>query len=338
MVPGDRRYRLGPLLGRGASAEVYRARRGDLGREVAAKVLRAGVSGEALARLRDEARILARLDHPGIVRLVDLVSLDGRPTLVTDLVDGLDAHAISPLPPRAALDVVAGVADALERAHQQGLVHRDVKPSNIRVGRFGQVRLLDFGIAWARDREARTASDVIVGSAPYLAPERLEEGTPGPACDVFALGCLLFELVTGRPLFEVKSYALHAARLSGQAWVDAHVEKSCAPLPIVIRALTMSTLAFAPADRPSAGRVAVLAESMTASGATLRAWARTFAWPELGGSGPLSGQLFIATPLVDLTPSQEPTVEDASAVATSLRLARPPAAPLRPAEDTDPDD
>ena len=76
---------------------------------------------------------------------------------------------------------------------------------------------------------------------------------------------------------------------------------------------------------------------MTASGATLRAWARTFPWPEPGGSGPLSGQLFVATPLVDLTPSQEPTEEDASVVATALRLARPQAAPAR-AEDTDPDD
>lgn len=335
MVPGDRRYRLGPLLGRGASAEVYRARRGDLGIDVAVKVLRAGVSGESLARLRDEARILAQLDHPGIVRLVDLVSLEGRPALVTDLVDGLDAHAIAPLPPRAALDVVAGVADALERAHQRGLVHRDVKPTNIRVGRFGQVRLLDFGIAWARDREARTASDVIVGSAPYLAPERLDEGVPGPACDVFALGCLLFELVTGRSLFEVRSYALHAARLSGQAWVDSHVEKACAPLSIPIRALTMSTLAFAPNDRPTAGRVAVLAEAMNGSGATLRAWARTFAWPEATVTGPLSGQLLTATPLLDLTPSMEPTVEDPTQVATHLRLARPVHAARLEADDSD---
>ncbi len=213
-----RRFTIQACLGRGGFGEVYRARmRAPSGIEsiIALKVLRSdlGHDPSALGRLRDEARLLASLDHPSILKVHDLVRLAGLTALVAEYVDGDDWSTLirsgDRVPIRVHLEIAARVADALHAAwtarNEHGplrLVHRDVKPANIRVGRSGQVKLLDFGVAQFESsiREARTSSDEIVGSLPYVAPERFRTRTVSGAVDVYSLGCILFHILAGMPL------------------------------------------------------------------------------------------------------------------------------------------
>lgn len=202
-------------LGKGGFGEVYQARMstGDgPGVEVAVKLLHAslGDNDQAVRRMKDEGRVLKRLSHPHILEVVDLTRLDGRVALITEYVDGADLSTLiktRDLPPRVAVEVAGAVARALHAAWTTSLgergplrlVHRDVKPSNIRLGRDGSVKLLDFGIARSDEvtRGIVTASDLLVGSAPYLAPERFRKGPPLPASDVFALGATAYEALAG---------------------------------------------------------------------------------------------------------------------------------------------
>lgn len=339
-MAGAYRYEFGARLGRGGFGEVYRASRGGAGAlvtDVAVKVLRASGDADAVARLRDEARMLARLAHPSLLKVLDLVQLDGQPALIAEYVEGADIDVTAPMPPRAALEAVAAVADGLAAAHGAGAVHRDVKPKNIRIGRHAQVKLLDFGIAWTAspDREARTASGVIVGSAAYMAPERFYQAPSGPPADIFGLGCVLYEAMTGRPLFAGLPLPVLAGLASDPSRLGARVDRSVDGLPADLTGLLRAMLAFAPHHRPTASELIVRIESLPTAldGSPLRAWCRSRDWePAPSESGPLTGRVLIAEPLVatGAAPSEEdPTLDDPTRSATALHAALPGPAPVK---------
>ena len=206
-------------LGVGGMGEVYRARDERLGREVAIKVLPEAFAAnpERLARFEREARLLAALNHPGIAAIHGLEESDGIRFLILELVEGrtlaqrLDRGA---LPRREALEIAQQIAEALEAAHEKGIVHRDLKPSNIKLTPTSKVKLLDFGLAKALETEAsvetsrdptETASasraGTILGTAPYMSPEQARGEAVDKRTDVWAFGCVLYEMLTGGRAF-----------------------------------------------------------------------------------------------------------------------------------------
>jgi eukaryotic-like serine/threonine-protein kinase len=188
------RYELLAPLGRGGMGAVYRVHDRALARAVAMKVLNGAVGGDAAARLEQEARVLARLEHPGIVPVHDVGTLaDGRLFYVMKLVEGerLDALAarVESIPER--LRVLVRVADTVAFAHAHGIIHRDLSPANIMIGPFGEVLVLDWGMALLEHGPvAPVQSHAAVGTPGFMAPEQAR-GTAGPASDVYALGALL---------------------------------------------------------------------------------------------------------------------------------------------------
>ncbi len=212
VLRGSRSYRVSALLGQGAFGAVYLADTVGTGirRRVAIKLLRPekASTGGLIGRLRDEARMLAAIRHRAIVRVDDLVELDGSWAIVMEYVEGCDLTELlrqSVVPPVAALAIVEEVASALHAAwHQDGpdgtplrLIHRDIKPSNLRITAHGEVKILDFGVARAElsSREEHT-QEAAFGTVPYMAPERFY-GEDTVAGDVYALGVTLFEMLTG---------------------------------------------------------------------------------------------------------------------------------------------
>ncbi|MCA9489398.1 MAG: serine/threonine protein kinase [Myxococcales bacterium] len=298
-----RRFRFVECLGRGGFGEVYRAAmtdRGGVRTDVAVKVLHEEVdpASQAVRRLRDEAHVLAALRHPSILRVYDLVVLEGRVALVTEFVDGQDLTGLlrnePRIPHRPLLDVIGQVASALAAAHDSvseggvplGLVHRDIKPHNIRVGRHGEVKLLDFGIARGSgiERTASTTNGSIVGSLQYMAPEAFD-GDQQPSSDVFSLGCVLFEGLCGqRPWQGLEPrdlYALGAKEGGLQTLIVERLGRLPDDLPPGPRALVTRMLDPDPTLRPSAAEVARRCEDLVdqLDGATLRRWCALREWP-----------------------------------------------------------
>ncbi len=219
--------RLGPYeilapLGAGGMGEVYRARDTRLGRDVAIKALPAAFVSdpERLARFQREAQTLASLNHPNIAAIYGLEEASGAPYLVLELVEGetLTAHLTrGPMPPADALRVGIQVAGALEAAHEQGVVHRDLKPGNVMITRRGDAKVLDFGLAKsdaplpARGDSSQsptmtayagaTVAGTILGTAAYMSPEQARGRPVDRRSDVWSFGCLLFECLAGRPAF-----------------------------------------------------------------------------------------------------------------------------------------
>ncbi|HEX8438873.1 serine/threonine-protein kinase [Archangium sp.] len=192
-------------IGRGGMGRVFRARHVRLDRAVAVKFLagEAASSPEAQARFAREARALALLDHPNIVRVHDFGDEEGERFLVMELVEGRSLAELLPLPPAEAVRMALQVCDALAYAHARGVVHRDIKPANILVDGAGRVKVTDFGIArivrQEGPRDTLTAAHTVVGTPEYMAPEALVGAPPDPRMDVYAVGVLLHEMVTGRP-------------------------------------------------------------------------------------------------------------------------------------------
>ncbi|MBC2875052.1 MULTISPECIES: serine/threonine-protein kinase [Streptomyces] len=255
------RYRLGELLGRGGMGEVWRGQDEVLGRQVAVKLL-LGDDGDdsAAQRFRLEAQTAARLNHPQVVSVYDFGSWDGRFYLVMELVNGpslaQQLAARGPLSPAGVADVAAQAAAGLAAAHQQGVVHRDVKPGNLMLDRSGTVKIGDFGIARFVDETSAglTRAGQIVGTSTYLAPERALGRVAGPASDVYALGCVLYHLLVGQPPFWAESPT---------ALLYLHVDTPPTPprehRPEVSQALDgylLRMLAKEPEERPSAREVA----------------------------------------------------------------------------------
>jgi predicted Zn-dependent protease len=206
-VPG---HELLGELGRGGMGVVYRARQVRLNRLVALKMILAGghAGEQERARFQIEAEAVARLQHPNIVQIYEVGEADGRPFLSLEFVDGISLDrrlAAMPLPPRRAAELVETLADAMHYAHERGVVHRDLKPANILIGPDGQPKITDFGLAKQLDLDTgQTRSGAVMGTPSYMAPEQAAGMSKaiGPATDVYALGAILYELLTGRPPFK----------------------------------------------------------------------------------------------------------------------------------------
>ncbi|MFE7796045.1 protein kinase [Nocardia sp. NPDC057440] len=196
-------YRLDRLLGRGGMGEVWLARDTDSGREVALKVLSENLAadGEYRRRFEREARLGSTLRNPHIVRIHGFGEQGGRLFIAMDYIDGIDLAEmlgrVRTLAAAAAVDFVTQVASGLDAAHRAGLIHRDVKPSNILIDSAGHAYLIDFGIAKGIGQTAVTATGMAIGSWPYMAPERFN-GTVDARSDIYSLACVLYECLTGR--------------------------------------------------------------------------------------------------------------------------------------------
>jgi serine/threonine-protein kinase len=207
------RYELGETLGYGGMSEVHKGRDVRLGREVAVKVLRADLARDPTfqERFRREAQNAAALNHPAIVAVYDTgetrTDYGPLPYIVMEFVEGRTLRDIvkseGPLPAKRAMEVMADVCAALDFSHRHGIVHRDVKPANIMITRTGAVKVMDFGIARAVSdgQAAVTQTAAVIGTAQYLSPEQARGEAVDARSDVYAAGCVLFELLTGEPPF-----------------------------------------------------------------------------------------------------------------------------------------
>ena len=240
-------YDIGGELGQGGFGRVLAGRHRRLDRPVAIKVLELPASDPAaVAGVDAEAQIIARLDHPHIVRVYDYVRTPELALIVMELLPGgtLTWRAAQGLRPEAACAVVAAVAVALDRVHRQGLLHRDIKPSNILFAADGSPRLTDFGIARLLEVTGAAPPTSIVGSTPYLAPEQFELAVPGVGVDVYSLGAVLYELLAGTPPFGIDPRPFVMA--------ERHRCATPHPLPAAVAGLqpvTLRALAKDPADR-----------------------------------------------------------------------------------------
>jgi serine/threonine-protein kinase len=187
-------------------AEVWRAHDDRLERDVAIKFLRSHLATEPefLVRFFAEAQSVARINHPNVVSILDFGSYEEAPYLVMELVEGgaLDGIAGAPLPTDRALELVEEASLGAGAAHELGLVHRDIKPANILLGPDGQAKITDFGIASSRGQETLTATGTAIGSPHYISNEQVAGGPPTPRSDVYSLGVVLYELLTGVRPFE----------------------------------------------------------------------------------------------------------------------------------------
>jgi serine/threonine-protein kinase len=214
------------LLGKGGMGEVYRARDAKLKREVAIKILPDEFSRDAdrVNRFQREAEVLASLSHPNIAGIYDLQQTDETRFLVMELVNGetlADRIARGPIPVDEALQIAKSIADALEAAHERGVIHRDLKPSNVKITPDGKVKVLDFGLAKAMESAppstlsnsptivsmAATNAGVILGTAAYMSPEQAKGKTVDRRTDIWALGCIVYESLTAEPAFPGDSTA-----------------------------------------------------------------------------------------------------------------------------------
>jgi hypothetical protein len=263
------RYRLGDVIGRGGMGRVWEAQDVVLRRTVAVKELTLGghLAEDDRAvlqeRMKQEARPAARINHPNVVTVHDVVEQDGRPWIVMELVDGRSLDEAvkqdGPLAPRQAAAVGAAVLGALRAAHTAGVLHRDVKPANVLLARDGRVLLTDFGIAVVEGDAAITRTGELVGSVDYLAPERARGGRPGPESDLWSLGATLYAAVEGRSPFRRTS---PIGTLQAVVYEELPEPRAAGPLRPVIAAL----LAKDPAARPPAERLTATLTAIAAGG------------------------------------------------------------------------
>jgi eukaryotic-like serine/threonine-protein kinase len=225
------RYRVVRRLGAGGAATVLLCEDERLGRLVAVKRLHTGSPDEMARRLHREARLGASLNHPNLVSVFDTDTYDEGVLVVMEYVEGEtlgDSLRRGPMPLKRALEVIRALASALDHAHAHGVVHRDVKPGNVLLGPDGVVKLADLGIGIATDNTRITRTGMALGTPSYMAPEQLEGERPTPAVDIYALGAVSFELLSGRKANEGSSPMEVARRATGQpppdlrnAWPDA---------------------------------------------------------------------------------------------------------------------
>ncbi|MGC1419457.1 MAG: serine/threonine-protein kinase [Acidimicrobiales bacterium] len=219
------RYRIVRLLGRGGMSDVYEAFDEIDGKGVAIKIVRSS-EPEFARRLAQEARALESFEHPGLIRLLDVGAVGDQAYLVMELIVGhtlAQALRQGPLTSRETANLGARLADALAYVHQRGVVHRDVKPSNILLSANGDAWLGDFGIARLHEGSTMTATGTTMGTVSYMAPEQLEDHQVGPAADIWSLGIILLECLTGRRVYEGAPSEVLARRLAGPVVLPAEL-------------------------------------------------------------------------------------------------------------------
>ncbi|WP_404815345.1 serine/threonine-protein kinase [Streptomyces thermolineatus] len=238
------RYRLGEVLGRGGMGTVWRATDEVLGRTVAVKELRfpgnidEDEKRRLITRTLREAKATARIRSAGAVTVFDVVEEDDRPWIVMELVEGRSlSDAIredGPVGPKRAAEIGLAVLDVLRAAHAEGILHRDVKPSNVLIADDGRVVLTDFGIAQVEGDPSVTSTGMLVGAPSYISPERARGRKPGPPSDLWSLGALLYATVEGRPPYD-KGSAI--ATLTAVMTEPLDPPKNAGPLADVVAGL-----------------------------------------------------------------------------------------------------
>ena len=283
------RYEIERVLGRGIGSSVFLAHDTLLGRDTALKTFRV----EADPRAGRELSLLARMDHPGLVPVYDVEEHDGRAFVVMAFLDGgsladrLAGPDAEPLPLPDALWTAAAIAGALEHVHRAGVLHRAVTPANVLYDTDGRAHLSDFGVALVADAPRLTDTGLTVGAAPYLAPEQVRGETCGPGADVYALGLVLIEALTGRRAFPGDPLSAAQARLDGGPAVpDA--------LPADVTSLLTAMTAPEPDDRPDAAaasatlRRALVAAEPAPAPAVLTTPGLLVSGPAATGLGPVA--------------------------------------------------
>jgi len=257
------RYRIERPLGQGGMATVYLAHDEELDRPIALKILADNLAGDATFRDRfeREARLAARLSHPNVVRVFDVGESDGRPFIVMEYVEGdtladeLVRHG--PLPPARAVELALQICSGLEAAHASGLVHRDVKPRNLLLRPDGVLKIADFGIARAAESTRVTEIGTILGTAAYLAPEQAQGLEATPAADLYSVGAVLYELLTGQVPYTATSLVELTAKQ--QAGPPAPI----AGAPALLELAVIRCLEPDPSERPASA--AALAAELAAT-------------------------------------------------------------------------
>lgn len=252
-------YQLVDFLGAGGMGEVYRAVHSRLGRVVAVKVLTHTAHGPGfIERFLNEARIQSRLHHQNIATLYDFLELNDRPCIIMEYIDGqtlsdrIKAAGALPLP--EAIHILQAVGGAVHYIHGQGIIHRDIKPNNVKISAAGEVKLLDFGIAKAGTSPGLTAAGNVVGTLQYLSPEQLKGQAADARSDIWALGALLYEMVTGAAPFAAPTLGELYDKISKAAYTPASAINAAVPREIA--AIISRCLKKKPAERyPSAGEL-----------------------------------------------------------------------------------
>ena len=345
IVPGSRlgAYEIRERLGAGGMGEVYLARDTKLDRDVAVKVLLPAVANdpERLARFAREARTLASLNHPHIAQIYGIEDADGVRALVMELVDGptlAERIARGPLPLDEALRIARQIAEALEAAHEQHIVHRDLKPANIKLRSDGTVKVLDFGLAKALGQAVEhseqsaiisaagmTTPGVLLGTAAYMAPEHVQGRPADKRADIWAFGCVLFEVLTGRRAFdgETSSHVLVIVLEHEPDWQLLPMKT-----PAAIRRLLQRCLEKDPKRRLDSAAVArieideapgELPPAMQGAARRGSLW-RPIAWAATGAGA----AVLVTTMLARRTPQSEPPGPVVSQIrAAGLNLGAP---------------
>ncbi len=267
-------FELRDELGRGGMGVVYRARQRSLDREVAVKVLPPEMSrhGQVAERFQSEARRMAKLTHPGIAQVYVVGESDGTHYFAMQLLPGgtLEDRLLSgPLGIDDAVEIAVQVADALDHAHAQGLTHRDIKPANILFDGQGRAVVTDFGIAKAADEVRLTATGMAVGTPQYMAPEQARGNPTDSRADIYALGCVLYEMVCGRPPFTGTTAVSIAMKHMSEEPLPPRTFRG--DVPDWLQSVILKCLAKEPADRfTTAGEMARSLSSQVAVQPTFR--------------------------------------------------------------------
>ena len=231
------RYEVEELVGAGGMSSVYRARDQLLERYVALKILHPqyGEDEEYVERFRREARSVAKLSHPHIVTVIDRGEDDGRQYIVFEYVDGENLKQLvertGPLPTRSAIELAVSIADALAFAHENGIVHRDVKPQNVLITPDGDAKVTDFGIARSLDVEhGVTQTGTVLGTSNYLSPEQAGGKVTTPSTDIYSLGVVVYELLTAEVPFPGENFVAIAMKHINEPAPDVLAKRPDVPL------------------------------------------------------------------------------------------------------------
>jgi DNA-binding NarL/FixJ family response regulator/tRNA A-37 threonylcarbamoyl transferase component Bud32 len=255
------RYDIREHLGDGSTATVYKAYDERLGRDVAIKMLLPHVRETTRKRFFQEANAAAQLNHPNIMAIYDIDEEDERHFLVTEYVDGLTLSHYIPSPPQTVVDLGAQIARALNYAHDREIIHRDIKPANIKVTSSGQVKIMDLGLALPREAKRVTAHGMVIGTPAYLSPEQAQGQKLDSRTDIYSLGIVLYEMVTGQLPFNADDIG---ALLLQQVKQPPPPPRLMVPdLPVELQNVVLKTLEKVPARRYQSGNA--LAEALEAS-------------------------------------------------------------------------